>query len=88
MGLASGRDTAASQTDKPGSIPWWAQEMGMTEEEYWSGLHGNSSMVASESDTTPGTLCKVEMSQVWLDPFNPPVENPLLQYWSAKRISL
>ena len=43
----------------------------MTEEEYWSSLHSNSSIVASKPDTTPGTLCKVEMSQVWLAPSAP-----------------
>lgn len=64
MGMADGRDTATAQTDKPGSIPWWAQEMGMTEEEYWSGLHSYSGAVASGSDMTHEAARKVEMSQV------------------------
>lgn len=64
MGLAGGTDAATAQTDKPGSVPWWAQEMGMTEEEYWSGLHSYSSAAASGPDMTPVTAKKVEMTQV------------------------
>ena len=65
MGLAGGTDAATAQTDKPGSMPEWAQEMGMTEEEYWSGLHSYSSAAACGPDTTQETARKVEVTQVW-----------------------
>ena len=64
MGMVDATDAVTAQTDQPGSIPWWAQEMGMSEEEYWSGLHSYGSAVASGCDKPHETARAVEVTQV------------------------
>lgn len=59
-----GSDASSAQTDKPSSMPWWAQEMGMTEEEYCSGLH--SSADGCGADMPHELARKVEVTQVCL----------------------
>ena len=62
MGLAGNTGSDMSQTDKFGEIPWWAQEMGMTEEEYYSGLASNAVTYLAQ-DPQP-TVTRVKTTQV------------------------
>ena len=39
MGTAADLASTDQPTQNSFDFPWWAQEMGMTKEEYWSGLH-------------------------------------------------
>lgn len=64
MGGAAGSDSMTAQTDKPGSMPWWAQEMGMTEEEYWSGLHSNAEGSQAAAGLQQEATRKMEVTQV------------------------
>lgn len=73
-----GSDASSAQTDKPSSMPWWAQEMGMTEEEYCSGLH--SSADGCGADMPHELARKVEVTQEDLD--------YLASFGTAKRRSL
>lgn len=42
-------------------MPWWAQEMGMTTEEYWGGLHVAGT---SQADLTGNRITPVQVTQV------------------------
>ena len=67
--MTAGSDSVTAQTDKPGSMPWWAQEMGMTEEEYWSGLHSNTDYPEAAAGLQQEAARKVEVSQVLMPLF-------------------
>lgn len=62
--MTDGSYASSAQTDKPSSMPWWAREMGMTEEEYWSGLHSNPDGFGA--DTPQEVARKVDVTQVCL----------------------
>ena len=56
---ASSHESSAGASSSPG-LPWWAQEMGMTEEEYWSGLQEAG---PTQADLTGNRLQPVQITQ-------------------------
>jgi len=53
--------TKAADALLSSGMPWWAQEMGMTEEEYWGGLQETG---ASQADLTGNRITPVQVTQV------------------------
>ena len=57
---ATSHESSAGASSSSG-LPWWAQEMGMTEEEYWSGLQEAG---LTQTDLTGDRLQRVQVTQV------------------------
>ena len=56
---------AAEASSDNASMPWWAQEMGMIEAEYWSGLHECNQAIdhgSQQSRITPVEVTQVHCS--------------------------
>ena len=61
LSVSASVPTKAADAQLSSGLPWWAQEMGMTEEEYWSGLQETG---ASQADLTGIRITSVQVTQV------------------------